>query len=302
MPVAADVEVHEEERQIVEHVDRRQRLAELERIEGHRRAVDQNDVAEVEVAVAAADAAGAAALDEHGRKACEGRPQPAGERNGCSFVALSGAEGRDQLPDDGLERLSPVEGSRDRALAVIAGNHVGQRFRQLVGQRPLLGPVDQHRRLGEAAHMDGPVDDAALSIERQATAGAPHDRNDTEVDLWRMGSVELELARGGTAAVLERGEVDERQIDPLLDLVDFLAHQKHARDVRLDHVHVWDAALVCDGIAEESGDLALFGFGWRIDGRGHGVRQLSGAYGRTALTSQADRDQGSSDQIGINLQ
>jgi hypothetical protein len=64
---------------------------------------------------------------------------------------------------------------------------------------------------------------------------------------------------------------------------------------------VWDAALVCDGIAEESGNLALFGFGLRIGGREHGARRLSGANGRTALTSQADRDQGSSDQIGINL-
>ena len=49
----------------------------------------------------------------------------------CERFAKTGK----MMPDDGLERLSPVKGSRDRALAVISGNHVGQRFRQLVGQR-----------------------------------------------------------------------------------------------------------------------------------------------------------------------
>ena len=73
LPVAARVEVHQQEGEIVEHVDGGQRLAELERVEGNRNAVDEHDVAEVKIAVAAAHAAGIAALGEQRRGTLEAR-------------------------------------------------------------------------------------------------------------------------------------------------------------------------------------------------------------------------------------
>ena len=66
LAVAARIEVHEQEGEVVEHVDGGQRLAELQGVERHRHAVDQHDVAEVQIAVAAADAAGVAALRSAG--------------------------------------------------------------------------------------------------------------------------------------------------------------------------------------------------------------------------------------------
>ena len=64
MPVTAGLQIHEQEGEVVKDVDGRQRLAELQRIERHWRAVDQHDVAEVQVAVAATHAAGLAAAGE----------------------------------------------------------------------------------------------------------------------------------------------------------------------------------------------------------------------------------------------
>ena len=64
LAIAAGIEIHEQEGEIVEHVDGGERLAELERIERHRRVVDEHDIAEVEVAVAATHAAGIASLGQ----------------------------------------------------------------------------------------------------------------------------------------------------------------------------------------------------------------------------------------------
>ncbi len=64
LPVATRIEIHEQESKVVKDIDRRQRLAELQRIERDGPVVDEHDIAEVQVAVAAADAGGVAARDE----------------------------------------------------------------------------------------------------------------------------------------------------------------------------------------------------------------------------------------------
>ena len=56
-PQPALGQVHQQEGEIVEHVARRDQRAELDGVEQHRPAVDQHDVAEMQIAVNAADQA-----------------------------------------------------------------------------------------------------------------------------------------------------------------------------------------------------------------------------------------------------
>ena len=52
---AALDQIHQQECEIVEHIARRDQRVEFDRIERHGLAVDQRDIAEMQVAVAAAD-------------------------------------------------------------------------------------------------------------------------------------------------------------------------------------------------------------------------------------------------------
>jgi hypothetical protein len=63
LQVTARIEVHQQKGEVIENIDRRQCLAELQRVKGNRVAVDEHDVAKVQIAVTAADARRVAALD-----------------------------------------------------------------------------------------------------------------------------------------------------------------------------------------------------------------------------------------------
>src|SRR5215471_9400603 len=61
---AALGQVHQQEGEVVKHVARRDQRAELDGVEQHRAAVEQGDVAEVQVAVDVANEAASPTLDE----------------------------------------------------------------------------------------------------------------------------------------------------------------------------------------------------------------------------------------------
>ncbi len=129
LAVVARVEVHEQEGEIVQDVDGGQLLAELERIEGNGSVVDEDDVAEVEIAVAAAHAAGVAALGEQFRDALEGGDE------GLRDIGMAVGERARQLLNDGREDTRAVAGVANGAVLVIARDHVGEGLGQLLAER-----------------------------------------------------------------------------------------------------------------------------------------------------------------------
>ena len=104
LAVAARIEIHEQEGEVIEHVDGGQRLAELEGVERHRHVVDQHDVAEVQIAMAAAHAAGIAARDEQRLGALEGGDETLGD------VGMAIGQRARQLLDDGRQDARAVAG------------------------------------------------------------------------------------------------------------------------------------------------------------------------------------------------
>ena len=78
--MAALEQVHDQEGQVVEHVDAGEIVVELDAVERHRPAVEQDDVAQMQVAVAVADEAGGAALLHRADRA--GQPGLGGGRQG----------------------------------------------------------------------------------------------------------------------------------------------------------------------------------------------------------------------------
>ena len=73
-------QVHQQEGEVVEHVARRDDVAELDGVEQHRLAVDQHDIAEMQIAVDAADEAAASALAQQRDDAVVGGAARARER------------------------------------------------------------------------------------------------------------------------------------------------------------------------------------------------------------------------------
>ena len=97
----------------------------------------------------------------------------------------------------------------------------------------------QHAVLGQPPHVDGHL------LEEPRAAGpeavAPQ-LDDAEIDVVRQPLVEPDLFLAEEPALLERGEVEEPEIDGLLDLVDGVAGQEDPGDVGLDELDRPDPA------------------------------------------------------------
>ena len=82
-PKPAPPQIHHEKGQIVEHVPARDRVVELDGVEGRGLSVEQHDVAQVEIAVALPHEAGRAAAVQKGRLALELGQRRSGQRRRC---------------------------------------------------------------------------------------------------------------------------------------------------------------------------------------------------------------------------
>ena len=115
-PLPSTVEIHDQESQIIEHVDCCEVLVELDGIEKLWRTAPQYDVAEMHVTVTAADETGCGAAFEQWCRLLEVHDgqlmQPAAAIAGASVIACAGC---DALPD-AVDDLAHVRGvTRERA-------------------------------------------------------------------------------------------------------------------------------------------------------------------------------------------
>ena len=256
LAIAARIEIHEQKGEVIQHVDGGQRLAELEGVERHGHVVDQHDVAEVQIAVAAAHAAGIAARDKEGLGTLEGGDETLGD------VGMAIGQRARQLLDDGRQDACAIAVGGDGAVLMVARDHVGERAGKVVGERAALLAVTEHRVLREAAHVHRPFDDLPAAAEGKLAVVA-HDRNEAEVDVGRVRPVDFHLAHGCRVTGVQRREVDEAQMHALAQLVGVIADEEYAGDVRLDDVDAGGARSIGRGIAQEGADLALLVVGER---------------------------------------
>ena len=242
--VAAFGQVHQQEGEVVEHVTGGDARIELDGVEQRRCAVEQDDVAEVQVAVAAAHVA-------RGRADREQRAEAAEQRAG----------GRRERGDGDVrcERRRPPQCRvvLDKVLAQV-GNpalRIGRRRGGVGGghgrreavdlprrQRPASDHAVEGRRLVEAPHAQHVLDDGTGAAQREAPVGAARHREDGFVDGRRQRAVDGELGLEGTLAARHRAVVQERVDDRALQLVGHGTGEYHDGAVGID-AHGRDAAV-----------------------------------------------------------
>lgn len=157
---AAHQQIHDQEGDIVDRVQARQRQVELQRVEEARLAVDQADVAQMQVAMAQPHEALAPPALEEGRQDVQQGMAVGRQRPRLAAIENGGAVG--QRPVVGVDH--PGHGGLAAAIRPPLGARV--EGRHMVGQRLHHGEVDatgvrqpvQHLALVEAAHGHQPFD------------------------------------------------------------------------------------------------------------------------------------------------
>ena len=168
---AALEQVHQQEGEIVKHVAGRDDVAELDGVEQHRFAVDQHDVAEMKVAVDAADQAAAAAVAQQRHDALVGgaarfpeRVDFGGRKNFRVFL-----ERLSVFVDIGADRFDP----RLR-LGSLRCMGCGDGAAERIGERVVDFPCQmiERARLIEAVHLDRPFDRRAVPADREVAVAS----------------------------------------------------------------------------------------------------------------------------------
>ena len=229
-------QIHQQEGEVVEHVARGDQRAELDGVEQHRSPLKQHDVAEMEVAVDAADQPAPPALGQQRMDAPIGGAAHARERIDLGRRKQLGrlAEGGNVLLDIVGDRLDPGL-RRDRCRAAVGRRHrAAERVRQRRIDLAVVGQAVERRVLGETAHLDRPLDRRAAAVERQPPVWRARDRHDAAIDVRRERPVDLDLGLAGRLALVEARIVEEREAHRALDLERTRAGKEHGRRVGID--------------------------------------------------------------------
>ncbi len=257
-------EVHEREGEIVEDVGGRNCRIELDGVEQYGLAVEQHDVAEMGVTMAAAHQAFCRTLFQQRHRLGEALMAEAIETlDRLARQRGLGTEFRGVAVDDLRDGWQPCRSIRSLGVQVRITDHIRQRLakrgRDLAGARQVIeGPA-----LIETGHLDRPFDHFALAVDLRAVRPA-RDRNDAAVKHRRMATVDRQFLLAGLLAQRERRVVQEGQPHRALDLQHALGFQEHDRDMGIDPRR----SAAADALVEEGECRALIG---RVgDRRRHG--------------------------------
>ena len=176
-------EVHQQEGEVVEHVAGGDERIEFEGIERHRPAVDERDIAEMQVAVSAADEAARSARQQqrpNARKRLPARGREPLDRSGGKQRGVL-AEGSVVLLDIGGKRVDPRRGLDHRRAGMGRGDGAGEAVRQREIDSAMVGETIERLGLVEAVHLDRIFDGFALAPERQRAVQFARDRDDAAI-------------------------------------------------------------------------------------------------------------------------
>ena len=232
---AQPLQVHREEGDLPGRIPETEALIELDAVEDLDR-LDATDVLRLQVAVAVTDPAfgdprlqpGGLARQEVIHVVPQGPPLLGGPEIGGSLGRLREAF-VPVLPNrlDTSHLVDPPAGLR---LAVEArhGRRDGAHVRGL-GPAGYDEPIE-HALGGQPPHLHGHLDGRAETADPDVRAGT-FERNHPEVGVRSEPPIEAHLLLAKVAALPERSEIQEAQVDRLLDLVHALPRQEHPRDV-----------------------------------------------------------------------
>ena len=236
-PQIATPKIHQQKREVVEHIDARDVLVELHGVEQRGSAVDETDVAQVQVAVALADPSDvppgveapgmpiSAAWDAAVR-----RPQGGGIEN---TRTLLGKAPRVAV-DHPCHAFAAATIRPRRRAGVQAGDRVGKALHQPGIQPMALGETVEEGVLVEPHHLDDPVDRLALPSQRERASGFARDRPHAEIESGCRPAVHTHLGLAGDAPELDRRKIHVVEAHGPLELLGPIAGQPDDADVGVD--------------------------------------------------------------------
>jgi hypothetical protein len=267
-PVPPLGQVHEQERQVVEQVAGGDGRVELDGVEQRGPPLEQDDVAEVQVAMAAAHVAGGRAHGEQGPEAPEavaGRGRERGD-GGIGGERRRPAQGRVVLPEVLPEVGDPAR-PVGRWRGAVGGGHRHRERIDLGGRQRAPGDdAVEGRRLVEAPHAEDELQGGPRAAEREAAVRIARHRHDGLVHRRGQRPVDGELRLEGSAPAVQRAVVEERVHHRPLQLVGHGPRQHHDGAVGVDPDR--RGASVRGRRQQEREDLGLPGGGFGRHGHG----------------------------------
>ena len=251
MPVP---EVHQQKRQVIDHIDTGNLVVELDTVEQRRLTVQQDDVAEVQVAVTLANETGPPPPVEEIAAPLERCLRIAGDAHAQRFVDPSLAELRK------TRRVAVDDPGHGPGAAVIEapfsghvkpGDGFGERGHAAKIERPERREPVEQQRLIESIHLDEPLDDPVSAAERQPVAVTAH-RQYATVQSRRRPPVQPDFVFARDSSTLEGGEIDVVETDCPLELVSASARKKNDSGMGVDALD--RLAAVGRGRSEEVND------------------------------------------------
>ena len=285
-------QVHEQEGEIVQGVGRGQRLVELQAVEQHRPALEQDDVgqdADRRGSGAPGRSAGAARADPAALPARRGNARSGARLRSAPKIASGSAAKSSALPS--ITSRIPAWPPYSVRTAACAWNAAisSARSSTIAGVScAARGDAIEQRLLIEPRHLEQPFDRLPGSGQRQPIAiGAGH-RHEAPIQHRRGPPVQRELGLERTSAPIERGEVEEAVADRALHLVCALADQEHVRGMGRDPLDLGAGQAVAAAVAEEREHVLLrIGRGTIRGARSSGDRRgLNAASRRPAYSTR----------------
>jgi hypothetical protein len=235
------LEVHDQEREVVDHVDVAELVVELDAVQHPWPVVEQEDVVGQQVAMAVADpSVRDPVVEEH----LATRQEAIGEHQGPREHRRVEARAADRPHLDLIaqppirDRIAPG-GGVDLGRAVGGPVEAGEQVGELVDRRadPRIGGRDQ---LGQPTISRHPAHDHEVIAER--AVGTEHVR-DALVHVRGQSTVELDLPDAQGLTCLPRRKVGEGKPHRLLQLVRVVPEEQHDGHVGLDQRCIHPASI-----------------------------------------------------------
>ena len=225
-------QIHQQEGEIVECVDLGEIGVEFDTVEDLRMAVEQADIAQMQIPVAAPDASAPGARIEQRRMLRAGRIQSLSER-GDSLLGKHPEFGEAARVhrDHGTDAVCTVPGRVWLRLIVKPGDFVGQRVEQ--GQVELTGlgePVEQGV-LVETRHGHHCIDEFARAVEGEFAVALAGDASGLAIDPGRRATVQRDFRFAGFEPQLRGGEIEIGRLDRTLELEGLVSGEQDGRNM-----------------------------------------------------------------------
>lgn len=209
-------------------------VAELDRIEKCRSVVKQDEVAQMQIAVAMAHPSATAALIEKAGKAfcptpalvIEPRDHVRIKTIGCTLGETTGI-----FFDDGRRRNRPAVPGLYRRIVMKSCNGFGSISQQTVIEPACKGKTIEEAVLIEAVHDDNPIDRGPVAIEGQLAMGVAGHRHGIQVKAWRRAAVYRDFHLTGTSAFVDGRKVEIGEADGAFEFIGALAREEDRGNV-----------------------------------------------------------------------